>query len=91
MDVFDGSMRCKLEEKYSNPDIFRELIEEAYYKVNVKNVQEKIYLDVDTDGTGKKEFFICTTCKSSFMSNKLPSCCILNECRAADQPTRHEI
>ena len=52
----------------------------------MRGVQEKVYLDVDKDGTGEKEFYICRTCKNAFNSNKLPSRCIFNECRTADQP-----
>ena len=86
VDVFDGKLRNKLEEKYSDPEIFDDLLNEAYYNVSMRGVQEKVYLDVDKDGTGEKEFYICRTCKNAFHSNKLPSRCIFNECRAADQP-----
>ena len=78
VDVFDGQLRNKLEEKYSDPEIFDDLINEAYYNVSIRGVQEKVYLDVDKDGTGEKEFYICRTCKNAFQSNKLPSRCIFN-------------
>ena len=83
---FDGKLRNKLEEKYSDPEIFDDLLHEAYYNVSIRGVQEKVYLDVDKDGTGEKEFYICRTCKHAFHSNKLPSRCIFNECWTADQP-----
>ena len=59
---------------------------EAYYYVTIQNVQQKVYLNVDKDGNGKNQFYMCKTCKTAFLANKLPSRCILNECRAAEQP-----
>ena len=64
------------------PDIVRH----TYYHVTIQNVQQKVFLAVDKDGTGKNEHYICKTCKDSFLSNKMPSRCILNECRTAYQP-----
>ena len=43
-------------------------------------------LAVDKDGTGEKQYYICKTCKGAFLQKKLPSRCILNECRTAEQP-----
>ena len=86
VDVFNEELQAKLEEKFDDPIVFATLLREAYYNIMVQNVQRKVYLNVDKDGTGKKEFYICKTCKTAFLANKLPSRCILNECRAADQP-----
>ena len=86
VDVFNEALQKKLEEKFDNPELFLLLLDEAYYNVTVQNAQKRIYLNVDKDGTGKKDFYICRTCKMAFLSNKLPSRCILNECKAADQP-----
>ena len=74
------------EEKFDDPQVFPTLLDEAYFNVTIKNAQKKVYLDIDKDGNGHKEYYICRTCKGSFLSNKLPSRCILNECRTADQP-----
>ena len=86
MDVFDETLRQKLEEKFEDPQVFSQLLDEAYYIVLLQNEEKKVYLNVDKDGTGNKEYFMCKTCKLSFLRNKIPSRCILNECRTAYQP-----
>ena len=86
VDVFDEKLRNKLEAKFDDPEVFSLLLDEAYYNVTVQNVQKKVFLNVDKDCTGKKDYYICKTCKLAFLANKLPSRCILNDCKMTDQP-----
>ena len=86
VDVFDDNLRIKLEEKFPQPEIFALLLDEAYYNTTFQNENKRIDLAVDKDGTGKSEYYICKTCKEAFLRKTLPSRCILNECRTADQP-----
>ena len=86
VDVFDETLCRKLEEKSEDPEIFALLLDEAYYNITLQDEIKRIYLAVDKDGAGKKDYYICKTCKDAFLHKKLPSRCILNECRTADQP-----
>ena len=86
MDIFDQTLRTKLEEKYKDPEVFALLLDEAYYHITAQNTQKKVFLCVDKDGTGENKYYICKTCKNAFLGNKMPSRCMLNVCRMAYQP-----
>ena len=86
VDVFDDKLRAKLEERYMDPKLFETLNDEAYYHVTVQNEQKKISIAFDKDGDGRFDYYICRTYKKDFQSKKMPSRCILNECRMALQP-----
>ena len=73
VDVLDQTLQIKLEEKYNDPEVFSVLLDEAFYYVTIQNVQKKVFLAVDKDGTGKNKHYICKTCKNAFLANKLPS------------------
>ena len=72
VDVFNEELQAKLEEKFDDPIVFATLLREAYYNIMVQNVQRKVYVNVDKDGTGQKQYYICKTCKTAFLANKLP-------------------
>ena len=42
VDVFDDTLRTKLEEKFEDGEIFATLIDEAYYNVTIQSEQKKI-------------------------------------------------
>ena len=86
VEVFDDTLQQKMEEKYEHPEVFSQLIDEAYYTILHQNEEKRVYLNIDKDGNGKKDYFMCKTCKMLFLKNKLPSRCILNECRTAYKP-----
>ena len=62
------------------------MLDEAFHEVLIQNERKKVFYKVDKDGTGKLEHYICKFCKDAFLRNKMPSRCILNECRMAYQP-----
>ena len=86
VDVFDEKLKSQLEEKFDDQEIFAKLLDEAYYNTTVEGAQIKRYLNIDKDGIGKKEYYICKTCKNCFLKKKMPSRCILNQCKVSDQP-----
>ena len=86
VQVFDEKLKAKLEK---NLRIQKCLI--LYWKKRIITLLNKIhrpkrYLKIDKNVTGVEEYYICKTCKDSFLRNKIPSRCIFNECRVADQP-----
>ena len=83
VDVFDEKLKNQLEEKFDEQEIFAKLLDEAYYNTTVERIQIKRYLNIDKDGSGTKDYY---RCKTSFLKNKMPSRCILNDCKVSDQP-----
>ena len=63
-----------------------QLLDEAFYYATFQGEQKKVFLSVDKDGNGEYKHYICRTCKGSFLGKKMPSRCILNECRIAYRP-----
>ena len=86
VDVFDNALQAKLEGKYPNPEIFSQLLDEAFYYARFQGEQKKVFLSVDKDGDNEYKHYICKTCKGAFLGKKMPSRCILYECRTAYQP-----
>ena len=83
--VLDEKLKAKLEEKYDDPEVFSLLLDKVCYNTTIQATKTRRYLDIDKDGTGEKKFYICKDCKNKFIKNRMPSRCVLNENRVADQ------
>ena len=63
VDVVDDSLRNRLKSTPEGPELFSNLIDEAWYDASVQNERKKVFLRIDKDGTGTYEEYICKGCK----------------------------
>ena len=76
VEVFNEKVKSQIEEKYEDQEVCSKLLDEAYYNTTVEGKQIRRYLNIDKNGSGVKDYYICKTCKNSFLKNKMPSRCI---------------
>ena len=87
VEIFSSKVENAIREKLLNQTIIDEPLKTTYVSdVDEMNDEKRIYLDVDKDGDGHRHFYLCSYCKCKLLAGKIPSTCILNECKVSCRP-----